>query len=463
MLWWLIADSRPQEPAMPIEEIPGADLRYHLIAFDGEGREREDDPDGRMSARAIAAVRDEPVTDVFIMSHGWRADVPSAKRQYAAWIDAMLACRDDIARMKTRRPGFRPALIGLHWPSEPFGDEDLASPGVAFVAGGTPDAEALVDRYAARIADTPAAREALRTIAAALLADPAPATLPADVQGAYDVLLRESGLAAAPQASPVEPGEPFDAEAIYRTGWDEPVSFGETRLEDLFLLPLRLLSYRKMKDRAKQIGEGGGARLLAEVQAATGDGREVRVHLMGHSFGCIVVSAMIAGTQETAGAARPVRSLVLVQGAMSIWSLAPRIPAFPDRAGAFHRVVREGRVAGPILTTMSRFDSAVASFYPRVSWAGAWLPGGGSDQVSFVPGEEAWPAYAAIGSLGLRGDDLAIHDLEMLPADQPYDFEPGGIYNLQSAHIIREGGPPSGAHGDFLKREVGHAVWEAAW
>ena len=31
---------------MPIEQIPGSDLRYYLVAFDGEGRERTDDPAG---------------------------------------------------------------------------------------------------------------------------------------------------------------------------------------------------------------------------------------------------------------------------------------------------------------------------------------------------------------------------------------------------------------------------------
>jgi hypothetical protein len=54
---------------------------------------------GLMSLRIVNALADLPSTDVFIMSHGWRADVASAKRQYAAWIDAMLACTDDPARM----------------------------------------------------------------------------------------------------------------------------------------------------------------------------------------------------------------------------------------------------------------------------------------------------------------------------------------------------------------------------
>ena len=103
---------------MPIEQIPDSDVRYYLVAFDGEGRERTDDPAGLMSERVVSALDEQPVTDVFVMSHGWRADVPSARRQYAAWIGAMLACTDDLAFMRATRPDFRPLLFGLHWPSE---------------------------------------------------------------------------------------------------------------------------------------------------------------------------------------------------------------------------------------------------------------------------------------------------------------------------------------------------------
>jgi len=62
---------------------------------------------GLMSLHIVNALADLPSTDVFIMSHGWRADVASAKRQYAAWIDAMLACTDDLAHANDTT-GFSP-------------------------------------------------------------------------------------------------------------------------------------------------------------------------------------------------------------------------------------------------------------------------------------------------------------------------------------------------------------------
>jgi hypothetical protein len=70
---------------MSIETVPGADLKYYLIAYDKHGKERDDDPDGLMSQVALNALVTEgsdPVTDVFIISHGWKGDISSAREQY---------------------------------------------------------------------------------------------------------------------------------------------------------------------------------------------------------------------------------------------------------------------------------------------------------------------------------------------------------------------------------------------
>ena len=52
----------------------------------------------------------EPITDVFIFSHGWLGDLPSARGQYHNWIAAMAARVDDIERMRRDRPAFKPLL-----------------------------------------------------------------------------------------------------------------------------------------------------------------------------------------------------------------------------------------------------------------------------------------------------------------------------------------------------------------
>ena len=139
-------------------------------------------------------------------------------------------------------PGFRPLLVGLHWPSLPFGDEELGGGSdISFAAPGTaaalPDTPALVDAYADRIADTPAARAALETIFAAAAADTAPLELPPEVADAYRVLDREAGLGAGgPASAPGSDREPFDPEAAYESVLDEEER-GELRRRRLAARP----------------------------------------------------------------------------------------------------------------------------------------------------------------------------------------------------------------------------------
>jgi hypothetical protein len=215
---------------VPVETLPGSDERYYLIAFDAEGRERADDPDGLMSERVSALLAAEPYTDVVLLSHGWRGDVPSARQQYGRWIGAMLASTADLERVRQARPDFRPLFVGLHWPSEPWGDEELG--GGAFGAAAGPPIDDLVERYAERLGDTPeereAARPALRTIFDALRIDTTPAGLPDEVLAAYAVLDDVSGLGASgPGAAPGDDRQPFDAQAIYQEALAEPASYGE--------------------------------------------------------------------------------------------------------------------------------------------------------------------------------------------------------------------------------------------
>jgi hypothetical protein len=448
---------------MSLEQVPGTSLSYHLLAFDAEGRERPD-ADGPRSRAAIDAMATEPITDVFLFSHGWQGDVPAARRQYRDWIGTMAGCAPDIERMNAARGGaFRPLLIGIHWPSLPFGDETLGAGGGSFgvespaTAGESgapvdPDAEveAMIDAYAKRIADTPAAREALRVIVTRAIDDIAPDRLPPEVAEACAVLDRESGLGSGGEGS--EPGsdrETFDPESVYAAVQEEEaVSFGDFGLGGLLALP-RTLSFWKMKARARGFGEGGGHDLLKALMKAGGP--DVRFHLMGHSFGCIVASAMTAGPAGRSSLARPVDTLILIQGALSLWSYAPEIPTAPGHPGYFHPILENARVRGPIVTTQSEHDVAVGRWYP--------LAAGVRRQVDY---NDQLPKYGAVGSFGLCGLDDRANFAALGAASETYAFEPGRIYNLESSDIIREDqGMFVGAHSDFAHPEVGHAVWSA--
>lgn len=435
---------------MPIETIPATEIRYYLVVLDENGTERTDDPDGKMQERIAEAIEAEHPTDVFTFIHGWKGDLPAARTQYASWMSTLMAQSGDIERARVSRPGFIPLLVGLHWPSLPFGEESLGS-AESFSVGADDGIGTEIDRAARTVADTPAARGALQTIFEAAQAEFAPASLPADVAEAYRLLDHESGLGAnGIEGAPGADREPFNPDAAYARAWEEPMSFGGGGVRDALLSPLVQLSFWKMKKRAKCIGESGGFSLLSALMAMTKD-RDVRFHVMGHSFGCIAASAAVCGP-ASARLPRRVHSLVLVQGALSLWSCCDSLPDSPTKAGYFRRLAAGDVVAGPVVTTRSEHDMAVGSLYP--------LAAGVARQVDFAPG--SFPKYGGVGTFGLRGSGLDIEDLDAQDANFAYSFRPGRIYNVNCSRVIREGGPPAGAHSDIARPEVGHLVWAAA-
>ena len=120
----------------------------------------------------------------------------------------------------------------------------------------------------------------------------------------------------------------------------------------LFLSPLRQLSFWKMKERARAFGESGAHELLARLRIVA---PRARFHLMGHSFGCIVVSATVAGPPASRPAAagrlalpRPGRAVALV-----VLPATSRMRA--GTAGYFHRIVEARARARP-----DRDDALVA-------------------------------------------------------------------------------------------------------
>lgn len=452
---------------MTIEHVPGhPDLRYYLISYDKDGDERRDDPDaadhgGRLSEVVRKVLHEEPITDVFFVSHGWKGDVPAAIRQYNDWIGAMAECAEDRRKMRELRPDFKSLIVGLHWPSKPWGDEsqdtnDPVSFGVEGGEGGDP-IQRMVDEAAEATADSDRAREALRTIFLAADEDISPEHLPPAVVEAYNVLAEEMGLSAGGAgAAPGDEGEMLTPEERYQLAraQEDELAFG---LGDLFgklgkgvTSVLGQFSFWKMKKRARTFGESGASRLLRKLQEDTSD-RDVKFHLMGHSFGCIVMSATIAGKSGNQPLVRPVDSAFLAQGALSYWAYCSDIPVAKGKPGYFHGIARDAKVSGPLVTTQSIHDTAVGKLYP----VAAGLKG----EVAFAADDP--PKYGALGTFGVRGPGVPIVDGDMKPLDGVYAFEKGKVYNLESSDFINKMEGASGAHNDIGKPPVAHAFWAA--
>jgi hypothetical protein len=423
---------------VPKQPIPGSKEQYALVVFDSDGRERLEQ-NGLLSDALLASDAPTP-TDIFFEIHGWKGDMPAAKDQYDRWFGA-LAASGSRSLLEAKRPdGFRPLWIGLHWPSLPWGDEEIGA--ASFT---TDTVDRLVDAYVGRLGERPGLRDALATIIRHAQTDTSPPVLPPEVRQAYDrldALLTELP-ADGPEAPPGDDNPPFDAEASYQLLRAEPAAFGALDLGGL-LGPLRQLSFWKMKERGRSVGEAGFHPFIARMSARFPG---ARLHLIGHSFGCIAASAAVAGPPNAT--VNRVASLVLLQGALSLWAYCPKMPFGSGKAGYFNRLFAQHAVTGPVVTTRSRFDRAVGSFYPL----GAHAAG----QVEF--GVDL-PRYGAVGAFGAQGLADAVNQ-PILAAGMPYAFAPGSVFNVEASDAIKDGGGLSGAHSDIDGPEIAHLVWSA--
>ncbi|MEO8564372.1 MAG: hypothetical protein ABI601_20020 [bacterium] len=454
---------------MPIQQIGNTGKQYYLVSFDENGVERPE-VDGTLLSETIRkrlADPSEKITDVFLASHGWKGDVPAAIEQNDRWMGEMIASPDRAAMMKAH-PEFKALNIGLHWPSLPFGDEDIPSADAPKVLGAHSSLDTQVDQFAAVIADTPKARTAIRAILEANRKDSGRNTeLPDAVKTAYKSLFAEAKLGGKHDdigASPGEDHPALDAEKMYEatrqseekkaskaTPGERDLTLGGglfDKLKGLLVSPLQQASFWKMKKRARIVGEGGIHSLLDSLMRTAGD--DVRFHLMGHSFGCIVVSAAVAGPPGKPGLKRGVDTLFLAQGALSLWSFCPDIPFARGTPGYFRRILEKGLVRGPLVTTRSKFDKAVGKLYP---------PAADLDDEVILAAD--LPKYGGVGTFGAQGLGAGATDGPMKAADQPYAFKANGVYNLEASEIIKNGGGFSGAHSDIAHPEVAHAMWQA--
>jgi hypothetical protein len=437
---------------MPIRTIPGSPIKYGLICFDANAEERfdTDGSSGAMSQRLIEAAAGGDITNIFLFAHGWMGDVPSAVSQYDRWIRSFNSLPVDRENAARFFPGFQPLFIGLHWPSLPWGEEELGDG--SFAPGEeAPGPDELYRLYLDRLGDTPAVRSALRSILEAARRNAAPDHLPAKTRDAFLELNQALNLGSEGVSGPPDADrEPFDPEAAFE---NQGVAFGGLDVFGGILGLLRVCSYWNMKKRARTVGEGGMHAFVNGLQRASSE-RGVRIHLMGHSFGCIVISSILGGPRGVGPLERPIDSVVLAQGAVSLWSYASDIPIAGAGSGYFHKVIQSGKVRGPLVTTQSSHDTAVGRLYPMASAISA--------EISFA-GEE-FPKYGAIGTFGLQGLPGELKtDGRMLPATGEYEFERGKVYNLEASQFISKGTGSSGAHNDIDGPEVAHAIWQAAF
>jgi hypothetical protein len=414
------------------------------VGFDERGN-----PDQGEVAALLAELPGKDLTDLLVFSHGWNSDRRQARRLYQLWfqqVPGLLTQGGSQARVGT---------LGVVWPSKRWADEpepagELGGGGAAGLgdAAAAPPADpALVeDLKDVFVGDDQ--RRALDELARLLAERPEdPAAL-----ARFQTLMGE--LATTPDAGPDgedqgetalledDPEEVFGrfADAVPRTDEGGAAGLGDAfgRLWNGAKEALRQLTYFEMKKRAGVVGRQGLGPLLGRIAQAD---PEVRVHLLGHSFGARLVSFALAGLPDPANS--PVKSLYLLQGAFSHFAFADALPMDRARGGALKGMA--ARVDGPLVASFSVHDTAVGKLYPLASLSSR------DDSAAL---EDQLFRWGGIGHDGAQAVEATVAALG--PVGTAYPFRRGRFVNLDGNAVINRGGPPAGAHSDIFHPEL---VW----
>lgn len=412
------------------------------------------------------------ITDLIVISHGWKNSEQDALELYAT----LLANVRDVAGARFADGGRRWGVAGIFWPAFRFrpdltllpDDGTAAIPGDAAAAiGGEDLPRDELSAYAATIAaglgedEVAFARAAVAASAGGVDANTFTSRLRAQLSPAPDLKDEHASLLEKPGAELVDvlstgaAGTPLsfhstatDSDVGNAAGFKEIVAHFQRARAGRRAAVATLLNqatYYEMKARAGAVGKA-----LAPLvdRAAAG----ARVHLIGHSFGARLVSAL-ANALETV---RPA-SLSLLQGAFShngFGSASVRREGAARVDGVFREVVAGGRVAGPMLVTHTRNDTAVGLFYAIASTVSQDVAAGFNDIAQKVIGgpDDRHGGLGANGALSLLDGEAEDH--VAVPALATPVLAPGKVHNVLADAIITE-------HNDVANREVARLVWAA--
>lgn len=365
--------------------------------------------------------------DLAVVSHGWNNDEQDALRLY----QNLFACVRKVLNQAQvpAMNGRTIAVAGVFWPSKKFAAEEDIPGGAASVTPADPLADAFEGASAA--AD-PQVLARLRELAA----EEQP-TLPQQDEAV--TLLRkllaavpdsaEEGASSVRSAAAGDGGFTNDVFLQQLLGEEDAPEAGEGGAAGLFPGPaddlvnavqmgLNLFTFYTMRERAGQVGAQALNPLLTRLAALP----NVRLHLMGHSFGARLVTSAAAAS----GLFRP-RSMALLQAAFSHYGFATLYDGHSD--GAFRNMLMEKRVAGPIIITHTSKDRAVGWAYPiaaRLRGIVAAAIDGGPDD-----------PFGGMGRNGAQKTPQAVFQ-SLLAAGAPGYRMPasGGVLNLEASAFI---------------------------
>jgi hypothetical protein len=396
----------------------------------------------------VDAVGKKQYTDVFLFSHGWNNDWDTASERYEDFVAGFIKMRRDFGLKLDR--DYRPLLVGVFWPSTALVLPWERAPKFAGTpANGGSDTDAWrreLEELADLVADEDRSTfyelaqkddlsEADATRLAKIIADATRRCENADAEtfGGDDQPLSANELLRRARAMPnssATNGRPGEFSFATGAAGGPAAAFSLSSLDPRKLI--RLGTVLQMKDRAARVGAHGVGALVTDVlQADT----NVRLHLVGHSYGAIVVLSAVCFPKELPA---QVQSMLLLQPAVSQWCFAANVRGknFP---GGYRPAL--DRVKGTILTTFSKHDGPLTSFFHLAARRDRDL---GQPQIAGDTGLPKAPSeFAALGGFGPAG--LSPQELTVLPMQSP-----ATRYTLGSAKICAlNGNVAIAGHGDI--------------
>lgn len=423
--------------------------------------------DTQAPARVAEMIHARNVVDLLVLAHGWNNDMSDARQLYAGLLAQVTAVAPAVPSLSGRQRG----VFAVLWPSKRFADEDLIPGGSASLAapGDTGVVVAMLENLKGTF-DMPAADAALtkaQALVPALETDPAARRKFADLVRSVlvpgdrtdvdaaeaffdrdgDELIRVLSTTGADDDLKPPPGAAGGATSVGSASLDADEGAGAAGLSDFFggitagaRNLLNYTTYYQMKQRAGLIGETGLNPLVRSLRARF---PQVKVHLIGHSFGARLVTAAAHGPASPDG--RVCDTLTLLQAAFSHYALAENYE--PGKNGFFRSVVASTspRVKGPVLISRSKNDTAVGTAYAIVSRI--------AGQVASAIGDEN-DMYGGLGRNGAqKTPDTAAGTL--LPVGGAYGgFAGNKLFNLNGDAVIMD-------HSDIRKPQVAYAILSA--
>ena len=402
-------------------------------------------------------VQREGTTDLIVISHGWNNNMEEAKALYAEFLRNFRSLLDagSLPTLANRKW----AVLGVLWPSKKLEEKELIPSGAAGAGSAvgmaamkakldslkgvfdSPQADRTLDelqRLLPKLEDSTSAQKEFVDKVRSLVHKRAPD----QEDGSEAFFTVPSGELLGKLRKPVSftvARPPANAGGAAGIGSGGAAGLGEffSGIWSGVRNALNYTTYYQMKERAGLVGTNGVNPILRALQV---DRPNMKLHLIGHSFGGRLVTAAVAGSSEAT--LLRVRTLSLLQAAFSHYGFAEKWDGVNN--GFFHRVVSARAVAGPTIITCTANDKAVGLAYPIASLLAGQVAAGIGDKND---------KYGGIGRNGAQKTPRTV-DLTLLEATGSYQLTNGMLHNLATDRLIT-------SHGDVANKSVAYAVASA--